>query len=69
MPFTQRATMPGMPAAGFGAVHPPCEGVSDGGVPGGVVGEAGAPEAVDGASEAVDGASGVASGTPVVAEG
>jgi hypothetical protein len=61
VPFTQRATTPGMPAAGLGVVHPPCAGVGDDDVPG-VAGNVGAPEDVDGAS-------GVASGTPVVAEG
>ena len=75
VPFTQRATTPGMPAAGFGVVHPPCAGVTNGDVPG-VVGIVGAPAGVGdatagvgGAPADVDGASGVASGTPVVAEG
>ena len=75
VPFTQRATTPGMPAAGFGVVHPPCAGVTNGDVPG-VVGNVGAPAGVGdatagvgGAPADVDGASGVASGTPVVAEG
>jgi hypothetical protein len=47
--------MPGMPAAGFGAVHPPCAGVTSGEVSPAAVGDPAAPGEVAGWVGAIDG--------------
>ncbi|MGE5834374.1 MAG: hypothetical protein ACM4AI_07855 [Acidobacteriota bacterium] len=54
MPLTHRATMPGMPAAGFGAVHPPCAGVTSGDVSPAAVGDPVAPGEVAGWTGAIE---------------
>lgn len=57
MPLTHRATLAGMPTAGFGALHPPCAGVTSGEVSPAAVGDPAAPGevawagAIDGDSE------------------
>jgi len=48
VPLTHRATMPGMPAAGFGAVHPLCAGVTSGDASPAAAGEPAPPVEVPG---------------------
>jgi hypothetical protein len=55
VPLTHRATMPGMPAAGFGAVQPLCAGVTSGDVSPAAVGDPAAPGEVAGCADATDG--------------